>query len=804
MEEALIREYQRRERKEFQKSILKFCDGPEHSFLSTNLGDTKIKPPCKPSVECLPIYVSELVISTTHRSRLLRGQLVDKPVFTGQSVGVLLRDGEGTIVKVHCTLRTWYPYNWEDMGSWQVLRPSINSGPFPRARLKNLEILLLKRFARKESQLASCIPMHLQVAIYNWHGASKWEERPMEVLKTVDAQFAEGALLGVREPHFERFADGTCGVRVDDPSEVIWLQDLGAPCAPSWQSQGNSHFRMKQYKEALQCYAKGLRLVVTADDHLLVKLMSNIANSYVKLRAPAAVLPWAAAVTSLIHEGPLAAKAWYRIGQALEQQQLINSAQCVYKHAAAVHESCSRSSAEAVARLRSLSRDDVFPAGKHAHRQVLAQSAASCSQEGGLPRLSASTAKKAPLCADPCALKDAGNAAFRSGQYAAALKAYVSSLEAYLHEHRQISKSASKELWALLANSAQCHLALGEHLEAVQCASAVVLMNPEHIKAHYRRAAGLLHLDHVAAAQAACQQGLRVRPEEKPLLELEARITGMSKAGRSGEPGGAAPTQFTFKPPKGAHGIDEQAPFDVSSVEEVAMMNQMLEMTAASGEAHRGYKDALDLRIPPFHAEFAQCGSFPPGCNSKKGARLLWSEYEHGRCTLGGLYRLGIGEFQGINPVPQPEDLAGRLGRMSNESLKWYFQAPLGSYRPPLLRCGSVDQSRETTKAEKGHKAVRRIAQCRSFSKTTCRREVLALGTIHVAVGFVDLSNLLFGTLVRITVPDDGTPLRWVGYERSPYACAKTAVIARLFEDLASEEDILQVRAAVVALMPPP
>lgn len=166
--------------------------------------------------------------------------------------------------------------------------------------------------------------------------------------------------------------------------------------------------------------------MVTADDHLLVKLMSNIAHSYVKLHAPAAVWHWAATIISLIHEGPLVAKAWYRIGQALEQHQLINHARCVYKHAAAVHETCSRSSAEALARLRSLSCYDTIPAGKQTHRQVLARvlaAAASCSQEGSIPHLSTSTVKRDPLCADPCALKDAGNVAFSTRTWPRALVA---------------------------------------------------------------------------------------------------------------------------------------------------------------------------------------------------------------------------------------------------------------------------------------------------------------------------------------------------------------------------------------------
>ena len=86
---------------------------------------------------------------------------------------------------------------------------------------------------------------------------------------------------------------------------------------------------------------------------------------------------------------------------------------------------------------------------------------------------------------------------------------------------------------------------------------------------------------------------------------------------------------------------------------------------------------------------------------------------------------------------------------------------------------------------------VGRVQLCHSFSNTECREEILTAGTTHVAVGFVDLGTLLHATLVNHG-PHDG-PLTWVGYELSAYACAKTMVVTRLFEDQASVDDILQV-----------
>ena len=90
-----------------------------------------------------------------------------------------------------------------------------------------------------------------------------------------------------------------------------------------------------------------------------------------------------------------------------------------------------------------------------------------------------------------------------------------------------------------------------------------------------------------------------------------------------------------------------------------------------------------------------------------------------------------------------------------------------------------------------------RVQLCHSFSNTECREEMLTAGTTHVAIGFVDLGTLLHAKLVARGSGDDSTksgpPLLWVGYEQSAYACAKTMVVSRLFEDQASVDDILQV-----------
>ena len=63
---------------------------------------------------------------------------------------------------------------------------------------------------------------------------------------------------------------------------------------------------------------QGVALLTEADDNLLVKLMLNVATCHLSLKACHDALRWATAIVSVSQEGPLAAKAWFRIGQALE------------------------------------------------------------------------------------------------------------------------------------------------------------------------------------------------------------------------------------------------------------------------------------------------------------------------------------------------------------------------------------------------------------------------------------------------------------------------------------------------------
>ena len=86
-------------------------------------------------------------------------------------------------------------------------------------------------------------------------------------------------------------------------------------------------------------------------------------------------------------------------------------------------------------------------------------------------------------------------------------------------------------------------------------------------------------------------------------------------------------------------------------------------------------------------------------------------------------------------------------------------------------------------------------------------REALTAGTTHVAIGFLDLGSL--ASAVSLWDKDGvvgpaaeeggggaaaaGQPLRWVGYDASPYAVAKTLVVAEMMRQGAATDAVVQV-----------
>lgn len=109
-------------------------------------------------------------------------------------------------------------------------------------------------------------------------------------------------------------------------------------------------------------------------------------------------------------------------------------------------------------------------------------------------------------------LKDEGNAYFKEKNYKKAVISYTAGLQI---------KCADEELNIVLqTNRAAAHFYLGNMRSALNDATAVKQRKPDHLKALIRGAQCCVELRNFADAIQWCDEGLKVHPADKKLLEL--------------------------------------------------------------------------------------------------------------------------------------------------------------------------------------------------------------------------------------------------------------------------------------------
>ena len=139
---------------------------------------------------------------------------------------------------------------------------------------------------------------YVEVAVYNVPG-----EVAMQL-------YCKGRVLSIAEPYYKIRADGTDGIRVDNPRE---LQEAEFPdTMASWREVGNQFFKNQKPDSALECYEKGFRQSEATS--LLALLHSNRALCAVKAKDWPRALRFASLAAEL---DPRNVKAKYRQAEAL-------------------------------------------------------------------------------------------------------------------------------------------------------------------------------------------------------------------------------------------------------------------------------------------------------------------------------------------------------------------------------------------------------------------------------------------------------------------------------------------------------
>jgi hypothetical protein len=119
----------------------------------------------------------------------------------------------------------------------------------------------------------------------------------------------------------------------------------------------------------------------------------------------------------------------------------------------------------------------------------------------------------------------------------------------------------------------------------------------------------------------------------------------------------------------------------------------------------------------------------------------------------------------GVNPLlMESSSLAKVLGYPTEQKVKWLFSAP--NFDVFL----------------KGTTLPYESSLYHSFSNARVKTERFELGKTHVAIGFVDLSILLWMDLLLVPPSTDSPPqpFHFVGFEMSPFSVAKTSVISAM------------------------
>ena len=590
----------------------------------------------------------------------------------------------------------------------------------------------------------------LKLAVYNcWPPGAAGQAK----VASADALLPEGASVAVLEPFYKRFVDGTFGVRVDDPRDLVLLS---APAVRvgvdhvALKEQGNTAFRAGRLADAELRYTEALCALTAsgqADSSALSPILANLAAALLSMGgdegARSALL--AASAAAAVDKGYpkahfRAAAACKALGDGRHTHLCVEKTRLLGAGGA----SCDALLADA-------------PLGLPGNESsfALAVSAAADSD------LHTSLNGRSPSGAEVAAAvhKARGNELFSSGQFAEAADAYAAALQQQRHAAA-----------TLLCNRAVVRLELERPSAALLDSLASLTLQPATAKAHYRRVLALRALQSSGVSIiSAIARGLRDCPGDGALLQLQQRFCDNSDV-REQRPRASGARRSDFKARITSERELHQKVLAASvDVEESVKMNAMLAALPAESKAKlREAGIELDERVQPFHTEFERARTWPACCDMTKCRLKLLVAYEH--CREASFYDSVMLMHPG--QAPSSLDLISRLGSNLPGTLMWWQTAESGAVR-------DHDNNPFDPRVFK------------SFSNADSSALIMTPGTAHVAVGFVDL-----GTLRDASFDTDNAqtgPVRWVGVEASAYAVAKTTVVDAMLRSHAPLDAILEV-----------
>ena len=431
-----------------------------------------------------PIYVSNLMLETTHKGRVLRGRVVTPPLVM-TSIMTIIEDETGAIVKI---------------------------------------------------------------AVYN----ALPEDLDLRA-KTAAAQefLKEGTVVAIIDPFYKTFMDLSRGIRIDDPLELIFMDDMGSKTPIDLRCEGNDQFKSKNYAQATQLYTRALQVV--DDKRLLSSLFCNMANAVMRMSTTKHEIALLYSTAALAIDAGYE-KARMRQGLAFGSNPLAMRCKELGTHldvAVAVSNALSSCFADVEARICN----------------------PPSSSEAALTALE---------------LKAQGNDHFNKGAFDEACRFYALAIT---------SLNSSHSVALILSNRSICNLQLALPVDALVDALAAICCDPRFVKGHLRRSAALLTLDKLPEAGDAAACGLSLDPGSVPLLEMKERVANAVQAdsvitdrstanenvikNRMGKMKVSYGVSATVKVPSETELLDKKES-ECASTSSVSMLNAMIEMASKS------------------------------------------------------------------------------------------------------------------------------------------------------------------------------------------------------------------------------
>eukprot|EP00736_Rhodelphis_marinus_P010089 Rmarinus@m.2093 len=631
----------------------------------------------------------------------------------------------------------------------------------------------------------------VRLALYDFlprgaNATQKWQ--------TAQSLFAKGTEISVIEPFFKNAADGGTIVRVERKEDIV-IGPRGPDTPVEWKEEATKLFQAQQFREAGRCYAKAIQS--DSSTQPISRIMCNIAA--VLYQQGDHVRALHAALASRVLD-PGFAKSDLRAAAALGQiggPDVLPAASVLCRRA----QEGGANVGNMMTTLRSKAKKRKGFSVNDANEVVLRTL---CKNATSLvSRVAIDTQNRK---VDVVAQKDKGNNFFIAGRLSDALDTYMN----------VIGSAAAVSLAVMLANRAACSLQLEEPVEAALFALASLALHPTYARAVLRLVGALLELDMLDLAEVVlsaapadpllapmCDRirltragappvGSSTVDDREPSFEedgamapdreirklalaepqdVTARTSGKRSRrgkGRKQRGSGGGSGDGTSAVSIVSHNDGQQAGdiasdtigYDVMGCGAGTMFD-MLHLCLSS--EMRGQADRLsDQRAEPFHTEFRKHEGLPAGCDARACMQNLSDAYQHVRV-------IPLHEKMMCDTKQELDKMLilQRVGQ--KDRLMWWADAPLGEVKlfPPPPYSSNMHHS---------------------FSNAERLPLPLVRGKTHVSVGFVDLGELLAPTL-----QGERGAIRWVGYEVSSYAVAKSRVVLAMLQGKAPVDAILQV-----------